>query len=126
VKEQTGKAGDRNRHGICVREFQFGHQATFRRLNEEWLNKYFRIEEKDRQLFDDPESQIIAKGGVILMLESNGEPVGCCALMIKDGKVLSMPFGLRARENRRFLCGQAKSQGRRSHRCFTIEGCCTP
>ena len=32
-------------------------------------------------MFDDPEGQIIAKGGVILIVESEGEPVGCCALI---------------------------------------------
>ena len=69
---------------IRVREFQPGDRAAFRRLNEEWIKRYFSIEEKDRDLFDDPEGQIIAKGGMILILEVDGEPVGCCALLDKD------------------------------------------
>lgn len=32
-------------------------------------------------MFNDPQGQIIAKGGTILMLENSGEIVGCCALL---------------------------------------------
>ena len=73
-----------------VREFQPGDAAAFRRLNEEWITRYFSIEEKDRQLFDDPEGRIIGKGGVILILESAGEPVGCCALLDKDAEIFEV------------------------------------
>lgn len=76
--------GSGTRKAIRVRDFQPGDTETFRRLNEEWITRYFSIEEKDRELFDDPEGQIIAKGGVILIMESDGEPVGCCALINKD------------------------------------------
>jgi GNAT superfamily N-acetyltransferase len=69
---------------IRVREFRPGDGAAFRRLNEEWITRYFSIEEKDRVLFDDPEGQIIAQGGMIFILESDGAPVGCCALINKD------------------------------------------
>lgn len=67
-----------------VRDFQPGDRATFRRLNEEWITKYFALEDKDRQLFDDPEGRIIAQGGAILVLESDGEVVGCCALIDRN------------------------------------------
>jgi GNAT superfamily N-acetyltransferase len=75
---------------IRVRDFRPGDKAAFRRLNEEWITRYFSIEEKDGELFDDPEGQIIAKGGVILILESNGEPVGCCALLNKDTEIFEV------------------------------------
>ena len=75
---------------IRVREFQPGDRAAFRRLNEEWITRYFSIEEKDRELFDDPEGRIIAKGGMILLLEMDGEPVGCCALISKGDKTFEV------------------------------------
>jgi putative acetyltransferase len=68
---------------IRVRDFRPSDKAAFRRLNEEWITRYFAIEKKDWELFDDPEGQILANGGVILILEI-GEPVGCCALVNKD------------------------------------------
>ena len=70
--------------GVRIREFQPGDKAVFRRLNEESINRHFSIEDKDRALFDDPEGQILAKGGMILILESDGKPVGCCALVTRD------------------------------------------
>jgi ribosomal protein S18 acetylase RimI-like enzyme len=75
---------------IRVRNFRPDDKAAFQRLNEEWITRYFAIEEKDRELFDDPEGQIVAKGGLILILESNGEPVGCCALLNKDTDIFEV------------------------------------
>jgi GNAT superfamily N-acetyltransferase len=75
---------------IRVREFQPGDEAAFRRLNEEWLTKYFRIEEKDRKLLGDPRRHILAAGGAILMVEIDGEPVGCCALLHRDPVTLEV------------------------------------
>jgi GNAT superfamily N-acetyltransferase len=75
---------------VRVREFKPADKPTFRRLNEEWIRRYFSIEEKDRELFDDPEGQIIDKGGMILMLEIDGEPVGCCALINRDDETFEV------------------------------------
>lgn len=75
---------------VRLREFQPGDEAGFRRLNEEWLTKYFSVEPKDRELFADPHQKIIASGGAIFILELGGEPVGCCALMTKDAETLEV------------------------------------
>ncbi len=75
---------------IRVREFQPGDKAAFRRLNEECIERYFSIEEKDQELFDDPEGQIIIMGGMILMLEIDGEVVGCCALIARDDETFEV------------------------------------
>ncbi|MGA2621739.1 MAG: GNAT family N-acetyltransferase [Thermoguttaceae bacterium] len=75
---------------IRVREFQSPDKDVFRRLNEQWLTKYFSIEEKDRRVLGDPHRYIIAPGGVIFILELDGEPVGCCALIPKDHQTLEV------------------------------------
>lgn len=75
---------------VRVRDYQPQDREAFRRLNEEWLNRYFAIEEKDRHLFDDPERRIIATGGVIFILELNGEQVGCCALLDKEDETFEV------------------------------------
>lgn len=90
MRKQAETANDCSRQGICVREFQPHDKEVFRRLNEEWITRYFRIEEKDRQLFDDPEGCIIANGGMIFVLELHKEPVGCCALMNKDDETFEV------------------------------------
>lgn len=67
-------------------EFEPGHAEAFRTLNEAWISKYFTLEAKDREVLNDPQAQIIAKGGRIFMAIEAGEPVGCVALLkMADG-----------------------------------------
>ena len=63
------------------RHFQPGDESAFRSLNEEWITRYFVLEDKDRKSFDDPQATILAKGGRILFTELAGKAVGCCALI---------------------------------------------
>ena len=62
------------------------YQAAFRRLNEEWITRYFRMEEGDYKALDHPKEYILDKGGHIFMALYKGEPVGACALIrMEDG-----------------------------------------
>jgi len=54
--------------------------AAFDRLNREWLEKLFRVEEIDQDILADPAGTIIAYGGVILFARLQGEIVGTVAL----------------------------------------------
>lgn len=65
---------------VVIRPFELGDADAFRRLNEEWITRYFRLEDKDRQMLADPR-QTLEDGGQILMSIANGEAVGCCALV---------------------------------------------
>lgn len=67
--------------GRTIRPFQRGDERAFRELNEAWISKYFRLEEKDRVVLGNPETYILAKGGQIFMALLDGETVGCCALL---------------------------------------------
>ena len=58
--------------------------AAFQSLNEEWIARYFVVEEQDRRQLDDPIAAYIATGGQILIAESGGRRVGCVAL-VPDG-----------------------------------------
>lgn len=66
---------------IVVREFEGGDRAAFRRLNEEWITKFFKIETKDEEAFADPQGKILNKGGRIFFAVKDGEAKGCCALV---------------------------------------------
>lgn len=57
------------------------HRDAFRRLNEAWITRYFRLEEADRRALDDPEGYILEKGGYIFMALWEGVAVGTCALI---------------------------------------------
>lgn len=67
-------------------EFEPIHAEAFRVLNEAWIAKYFTLEPKDREVLNDPQGKIIAKGGRIFMAMKGGVAVGCVALLkMPDG-----------------------------------------
>ena len=66
---------------LTVREFLPGDDAAFRRLNEEWITRYFVLETKDVECLTDPKGAILDCGGRIFFAVREGELVGCCALV---------------------------------------------
>jgi N-acetylglutamate synthase-like GNAT family acetyltransferase len=56
------------------------HCEAFVRLNEQWVEEHFALEESDRELAADPYG-IVRNGGHILSLAENGRVIGVCALM---------------------------------------------
>ena len=66
---------------ISIREFTPGDEAAFRRLNEEWIVRYFTLEPKDQATLNNPRHYILDRGGRIFFAVRNGETVGCCALV---------------------------------------------
>ncbi len=71
---------------VVFRNFKPQDGESFRNLNEQWIERHFKLEPKDRQSLGDPEGQILAKGGHILVAERAGQLVGCCALMATPEK----------------------------------------
>jgi DNA-binding MarR family transcriptional regulator/N-acetylglutamate synthase-like GNAT family acetyltransferase len=69
---------------VEIVDFQPAWQPAFRRLNEEWITKYFRMEESDYKALDHPREYILDKGGHIYMALYKGEPVAACALIPMD------------------------------------------
>ncbi|SEG62577.1 Predicted N-acetyltransferase YhbS [Bryocella elongata] len=69
------------RSEIAIREFQPGDAADFRRLNEEWITLYFKLEPKDRYTLEHPEETILAKGGRIFFAIREGVALGTVALI---------------------------------------------
>lgn len=66
---------------IGIRPFQPGDATAFRRLNEEWITRYFRIEPKEAPILEDPQAMILDAGGRILFATAVERCVGCCALI---------------------------------------------
>jgi ribosomal protein S18 acetylase RimI-like enzyme len=60
------------------------YAADFKRLNIEWLEKYFYVEALDHQILSYPEVSILAQGGQIFFALFDHQVVGTCAL-IKSG-----------------------------------------
>ena len=54
---------------------------AFRTLNEEWITKLFRMEEKDHLTLNDPMQKIVAPGGQVYLAAAGDHIVGCVALI---------------------------------------------
>jgi len=66
---------------VTIREFKPGDEALFRRLNEEWIVRYFAVEPREAELLADPQGEILDRGGRIFFAVRDGQTVGCCALL---------------------------------------------
>src|SRR5712664_1336046 len=66
---------------VTIREFIPGDETAFRKLNEEWITRYFCLEPKDVASLIDPRTTILDRGGRILLAVRDGQTVGCCALL---------------------------------------------
>ena len=66
---------------IAIRAYQPEDASAFRSLNEEWITRYFVMEDKDRKNLEDPERTILERGGRILIACDGERRVGCCALL---------------------------------------------
>ena len=53
-------------------------------LNEEWLKKYFKVEETDHIQLYDPKKEILDKGGKIFFVKYKDQIVGTVSLMKID------------------------------------------
>lgn len=81
VKEQKRKreAGD-----IEIVAYTNEYFEAFRELNEQWISRFFKMEENDHMALDNPREYILDKGGHIVVALYKNEPVGVCALLKKD------------------------------------------
>ena len=61
---------------VRVREYERGSardRAAFAAINSAWIREFFKMEEHDVELLDDPEHHILDAGGVILLAEGAAE-----------------------------------------------------
>ncbi|MEO6329501.1 MAG: GNAT family N-acetyltransferase [Ginsengibacter sp.] len=65
--------------------FNKRYAKDYKRLNLEWIEKYFVVEEHDLEQLSNPEEYIINKGGEIVFAVYRDEVAGACAL-IKTGE----------------------------------------
>ncbi len=72
---------------IEVLNYSQEHHTAFQELNEEWITKYFKLEDADRKALDNPKSYILDNGGKILVAVQGKTILGVCALLkMQDDK----------------------------------------
>ena len=66
---------------ITIVDYTTTYKTAFKAINQEWIERYFVMEASDNKLLDNPDGEIIAKGGYIAIALLNNKAVGACALL---------------------------------------------
>lgn len=74
----------RREESVRILDYQPKYRRCFKTLNYRWLREYFRVEAHDRELLEDPENIILARGGRIFFAQAGRRIVGTCALRRVD------------------------------------------
>ncbi|TQV75452.1 GNAT family N-acetyltransferase [Aliikangiella marina] len=75
---------------VEIIHFEKRYAKDFYRLNKEWLDKYFYLESMDHEVLSNPESQIIEKGGFILLARIGEDIIGAAALTSNQSNQLEL------------------------------------
>ncbi len=67
---------------VVVRPFAPGDEAAFRDINLEWIERYFAVEPKDREVLDNPHKYILDPGGAILLAVEGVHVLGVVSLIV--------------------------------------------
>lgn len=78
------KKKQRESAAVKIEPYQPKYQAAFRRLNQEWITTYFKMEKPDHDALDNPKKYILDRGGSIFVATIKKKPVGVCALLRRD------------------------------------------
>lgn len=73
-----------NESFIEVISYERAYASDFARLNYEWLEQYFSVEDHDIEMLENPEQYIIQPGGQIFLATINRRAVGTVALIVLD------------------------------------------
>lgn len=86
----TEKIESASTHSPTITTYDENYKDSFRSLNYEWLEKYFKVEEEDKKLLLNPKEEIIDKGGEVFFARINGDVVGTAAMIKYDDKTYEL------------------------------------
>lgn len=66
---------------ISIIPYSPTYQPDFKKLNVEWIEKYFRVEPHDLEQLEDPETYILPNNGHIFFAKLNDQVIGCVAMI---------------------------------------------
>ena len=70
--------------GVKVVSYREEFRSAFERLNREWIETYFVLEDADREVLGDPQGKILDPGGQVLFVLERDEVLGTCAVLRHD------------------------------------------
>lgn len=75
---------------IEVLQYSEEFKTDIRRLNYEWLEKYFKVEDGDARSLSNPKEMILDKGGSIWFVRLQGQIVGTVSLLRKSEEMFEV------------------------------------
>jgi DNA-binding MarR family transcriptional regulator/GNAT superfamily N-acetyltransferase len=75
---------------VKIIPFNKKYRTDFKKLNVEWLKEYFTVEPTDEKMLNNPEKEIIRKGGEVFFALYNDEVVGTCAMIKINEEVFEL------------------------------------
>lgn len=75
---------------VEIIDYQAIYFERWRDINEAWIKKAYVMEEIDSQHCSEPESSILANGGIILLAKIGGEIVGTAGLIKDDDETYEL------------------------------------
>jgi len=77
-------------NNIQIIDYSSKYKEDFKKLNLDWIEKYFFVEPLDEEVLSKPEENIIQKGGHILFAKIGDKIVGTCALINEGENVFEL------------------------------------
>ena len=71
-------------------QYQDKYKSDFERLNREWIEEFFKMEDEDFHTLQHPESYVIAKSGEIFFALLDQEVIGTAAMIPTSDKVFEL------------------------------------
>lgn len=78
---KKSKSPDSVMNDIIIIPYSLDYQPDFKRLNIEWIERYFRVEEHDLEQLDNPETYVLPNNGQIFLAQLANQTVGCIAMI---------------------------------------------
>lgn len=75
---------------VEIVEFRDDLAKDFAALNYEWIEKYFAVEQHDREILDDPRKWVIEPGGMIFFATVGRRAVGTVAVIPAGDSTLEL------------------------------------
>jgi DNA-binding MarR family transcriptional regulator/GNAT superfamily N-acetyltransferase len=85
-----GRIKQRQYDAVEILDYDPDYKQCFQKLNYEWLEKYFQVEELDKKILLNPEEQIIKQGGFVLFARVGEKVVGTTAVLKRDDKIFEI------------------------------------
>lgn len=75
---------------IEIVDYSTEYREDFKTLNQEWIQKYFKIEPADEYILSNPQKAILDNGGFIFFAKCGSKILGTCALQMVDDKTYEL------------------------------------